>query len=314
MKLLSRPDGFMLYGKLGIDFFSTSELLYPNMKIRLRLIRARTNYYMISDSPKISLGIGNCSIYTRRIALNDDYHKKRMDMLAYAPVKNNFLETLAKTFIIPAGQNQFIQENIFNNAPIRRVAVAMKTNSAFTGSFTEKPLCYQQFDLRQIKCSEGGQPNVDLDTVDNCRLYVTTMKAMGFQDDFPSIPIDDFKDHYVLVFALTSMPDANENCHYLELVGEPLRLKLIFTHPLENVTELIVLGERLSSVAIDKFGVVGKNVEKWMNFALQQIIDSITLLKFRYLGSFPRTMFQISIMTLLLLSTRNPAICRVNIA
>ena len=27
MKLLSRPDGFLLYGKLGIDFFSTSELL-----------------------------------------------------------------------------------------------------------------------------------------------------------------------------------------------------------------------------------------------------------------------------------------------
>ena len=31
MKMLSRPDGFMLYGKLGVDFFSTSELLYPNM-------------------------------------------------------------------------------------------------------------------------------------------------------------------------------------------------------------------------------------------------------------------------------------------
>ena len=38
MKLLSRPDGFMLYGNLGIDFFSTSELLYPNMRISLRLI------------------------------------------------------------------------------------------------------------------------------------------------------------------------------------------------------------------------------------------------------------------------------------
>ena len=44
MKLLSRPDGFMLYGKLGIDFFSTSELLYPNMKIRLRLTRGRPNF------------------------------------------------------------------------------------------------------------------------------------------------------------------------------------------------------------------------------------------------------------------------------
>ena len=86
------------------------------------------------------------------------------------------------------------------------------------------------------------------------------MKAMNFQDDIPSIPIVDFKDHYVLVFDLTSMQDATENYHYPELVGEPLRLELNFTHPLENVSELIVLGERMSSVAVDKFGVVGKNL------------------------------------------------------
>ena len=89
---------------------------------------------------------------------------------------------------------------------------------------------------------------------------MNTMKAINFQDDFPSIPIDDFKDHYVLVFDLTSMQDATENCHYPEFVGEQLRLELSFTKPLENVTELIVLGERMWSVAVDKSGVVGKNV------------------------------------------------------
>ena len=86
------------------------------------------------------------------------------------------------------------------------------------------------------------------------------MKAMNFLDDIPSIPIDDFEDHYVLVFDLTSMQDGTENFHYPELDGEPLRLELNFTHPLENVTELIALGERMSSVAVDKFGNVGKNV------------------------------------------------------
>ena len=260
MKLLSRPDGFMLYGKLGIDFFSTYELFCPNTKIRLRLIRARPNFYMISDNPNVSLGIVDCSLYTRRIALKDGYHKKRMDMLAYAPVEYNYLETLAKTFIIPARQNQFIQENILNSAPLRRVAVAMNTNSAFTGSFTENPFWYKQFYLRQIRILRGGQPIVEFDTADDCRLYVTTMKAMNFQDDIPSIPIDYFKDNHVLVFDLTSMQDATENCHYPELVGEPLRLEPNFTNPLENVTELIVLGERMSSVAVDRFGVVGKNV------------------------------------------------------
>ena len=170
------------------------------------------------------------------------------------------METLAKTFISPARQKQFIQENNFNNALVRRIAIAMNTNSAFTGSFTENPFRYQQFDLRQIRILRGGQPIVDFDAADNCRLYVTTMKAMNFQDDIPSIRIDTFKDHYVLVFDLTSMQDATENFHYPELVGEPLRLELNFTFPLEQITELIVLGERMLSVAVDKFGVVAKNI------------------------------------------------------
>ena len=50
------------------------------------------------------------------------------------------------------------------------------------------------------------------------------------------------------------MQDATENCHYTGLVGEPLRLELNFTQPLENVTELFVVGEHMSSVVVDKFG------------------------------------------------------------
>ena len=181
-------------------------------------------------------------------------------MLAYTPVGFNYLETLAKTFVIPARQNQFIQENIFNNAPVRRIAIAMNTNSAFIGYYTENPFWYQQFELGQFRILRGGQPIVDFDAADNCRLYVTTMKAMNFQDDIPSIPNDNSKDHYVLEFYLTSMQDATENCHYRELVGEPLRPEINFTFPLEHVTELIVLGERMSLVAVDKFVVVGKSI------------------------------------------------------
>ena len=86
------------------------------------------------------------------------------------------------------------------------------------------------------------------------------MKAMSFQDDTPSIPVDNFKDLYALVFDLTSMQDATEHWTYPELIGEPLRLELFFSSPLENVTEVIVLGERMSSVAVDKLSVVGKNL------------------------------------------------------
>ena len=153
--MLSNSDGFMLYGKLGFDFFSTSESLHSQVKNRLRLIRARPNFYMIIENPNVCLEILDCSLYTRRNALKDYYHKKRKDMLAYTPVEFNYLETLAKTFIFLARQNQFIQENIFNNAPIRRIAIAMNTNSVFTGSHTENSFWNQQFDLRQITYSEN---------------------------------------------------------------------------------------------------------------------------------------------------------------
>ena len=183
-----------------------------------------------------------------------------MDMLAYIPVELNELETLAKTSIIPRRQNQFTQEHNFNNAPVRRTAVARKTNIAFTGSHTENPFCYQQFDLRQTRILRGGQPNVDFDVADNCHLCDTTMKAMNIQYDIPSISIDNVIDHYVLVFDLTLMQDATEKCQHPELVGEPLRLELNFTFPPEYVTELLVLGKLMSLVAVDIFGVTEKNI------------------------------------------------------
>ena len=192
-------------------------------------------------------------------ANGSDHHKKRMNILACSPVEYYYLETLAETFIIPDRQNQFMLENIFNNAPIRRIATAMNIFSAFMGFFTKNPYRYQQFALRHIRTLRGGQSVVDHDTPDNCRLYVTTMRAMNFHDDLPSIPVDNFKDHYVLVFDLTSLQDATEHYHYPELIGEPLRLELNFNEALESETEVIKLGERMSSVAVDRFGVVGKN-------------------------------------------------------
>ena len=56
------------------------------------------------------------------------------------------------------------------------------------------------------------------------------------------------------------MQATTENFHYPELVEEPMRLEQKNTQLLENVTDLIVLSEQISSVAVHKFGVDGKIV------------------------------------------------------
>ena len=86
------------------------------------------------------------------------------------------------------------------------------------------------------------------------------MKAMQFNEIFPALPMEDFQNHYILVFDSTSLQDAAEQLHYPELSGESSRLEMLFQFPLEQVTEMIVLGERLQNIQIDKFGTIAKNV------------------------------------------------------
>ena len=141
----------------------------------------------------------------------------------------------------------------------------MKT--AFTESYTENPFWIEQFALRHYRKLKGGHPIVDFGAAADFRLYATTMNAMNIPNDIPSIPIDQFKDRYVLVFDLTSMQDATEKCHYPEQVEEKLRLGLNFCFPLEHVTQIIVLGDRMSWVAVDKFGVVRENIQNGYRFS-----------------------------------------------
>ena len=81
---------------------------------------------------------------------------------------------------------------------------------------------------------------------------------MRFNEDFPALPMEDFQNYYTLVFDLTSLQDASEQLQYTELGGESLKLEMYFQFPLEQVTELIVLGERLTNVHNDKIGTIAK--------------------------------------------------------
>ena len=105
------------------------------------MIRAKPNFYKISYNPHVSLKVHDCSLFTRHV-VNKVYHQTIQYQFTYQPACNDFMETIARTFIIPSGQNHFIQEIVFNSAPIRRIAIARNTNSAFTGHFQEDPFHY----------------------------------------------------------------------------------------------------------------------------------------------------------------------------
>ena len=104
----------MINGKRVLDFFYTSQLLYPTFKFRLRLIRTKVILYMIRDNLNRSLAINDCSICTRHIALQYEYQTKRRDVFWINPVEYMYLETLATHCIILVWPNQFFQKKLLS--------------------------------------------------------------------------------------------------------------------------------------------------------------------------------------------------------
>ena len=196
---------------------------------------------MLSDNPNVNLKTVHCSLFTRRILVAEPNHQYLRWNLPKEPAHYNYMKFITRTFIIPSRQNQFIQVNVFNNAPIRIIAVAMNTNSAVAGSFHESPFNYQLFHLRELRIIRVGRAMFSLDTTSPCRPYVTTMKAMQFNEDFLALPMKIFQNNYILVIDVTSLQDAAEQLDYPKLSGESLILEMFFQITLEQVAKVIVL-------------------------------------------------------------------------
>ena len=139
--MFSKYKEFLLYDKLGVYIFSLSDLRYPNMKVRLQVLRTQPKFYFISENPNASVRIVDCSLCSR-FALNDDYHEKSTDMVAYTHVEYKFWRFWRWRLSSFPDKYQFIQENVSGNVPVRRIAPAMNKNSAFSGSLAENPSWY----------------------------------------------------------------------------------------------------------------------------------------------------------------------------
>ena len=287
MKSLSWPDGFMLYGKLVIDFFSFSLLPYPNMKIRLHLIRARPNFYKISDNPNVSLGIVVCSVYTHRIALKDDSHKKRMDMLAYAPVEYKYWETLTKAI-----------HQTCEKKPIRSIKHFQQCSHSLSRDCNEHKLCLHWFFQwkpllvwtiwsQTNKSTQKGRANGSfwycwqLSSICD---YHESNKLSGRYSLNPhwwfwrSLSTGVWLDFNARRYWKLSLCCTCSRTTGTGTIFYPTSWKRYWTH---------CIGWTIAVRCTWQVWCCWKECLKMDNFALQQIINRILLLKFRYLGSFP---------------------------
>ena len=168
----TKTEEICFYGKLTIDVSTCDKFLLPNVKIWLRLVRSRPNFYITNQNDNILCSTLQASLFTRQVVFDDRIFKDLHSSLQLRRARYTFSQVLAKTIVIPNGQNQYIHENFFNNAPIRRLASAMNTTTAFTGSLKTNLFHFRKTILRSIRIVRGSHVVVDMDTIDNVQSYI----------------------------------------------------------------------------------------------------------------------------------------------
>ncbi len=262
----------IFFGKLCLDAFTCDKLLIPGVNVRIRLTKSDADFVVIDamqidDNFRQVLSsyypvISDVKLLVRKVAVDNSAISHIENAMSKGiTAKYCYPEIIPKTFVMPMGVNQFKQEDVFERASIRRLLLALNTNSAFRGKRDGNPFWFQKFDLRQVKIIRGSQTLVDLDTRDDCEAFVTTLKALKFNDDGPGFKKEDYENRYVLAFDLTSTQEANVTMYFPEVLAAPLRVELYFDRSQPEALEIFLLGERLTTVSINDQRSVSKNLD-----------------------------------------------------
>ena len=167
----------------------------------------------MTDSPNVSLKSLGCSLFTRRVLIVEPNHRYLRWNLEKELADYNYMETAPRTLINPSRKNQFIQvgSNKKNNCCNEH-----KFNCC---GFFRKFFQLSTISFERARTIRVARAIVSLDTTSPCRLYVTKLKAMQFNEVVPALPMKDFQNHYNPSFDLTSLQDAAERLHYSEDSG-----------------------------------------------------------------------------------------------
>ena len=260
-----------LYGAFDVDFFDCEKLLVPGVTLHLRLFRSPNNTLFMKGTDeeakaldgKVQAVIEKASLFVRKVVVTDSVKLSIEKALVKSPAIYPYIENPSKSFIIQAGQNCFVKENLFGYGAHPPINFLYGQKLAST-PLNHSPFSYQKFGAQRVEIQRGnGVPlaATPLDTSNNVRLYYNTITGLGFAKSGNGIKLEDFdENNFFLVFDLISTEEASKSLTlFPELTGSSLTMKLYFSKALGDAVELFRIGERCSQVFIDSARNISKN-------------------------------------------------------
>ena len=154
------------------------------------------------------------------------------------------------------------QEDVFTKEPVRRMILAMSSNTAYLGTIRTNPFHYQKFQLNEIIVYRNDLiiAVFPVSTTENKTIYYNTLEALDFVfNNSHRISLANYHNHYIMAFDLTSTQEASHEFIHPELTNCTISVELKVNAPLGENVELLFMGERASTVYMRSDRKIAKN-------------------------------------------------------
>lgn len=250
-----------MMGCIHSDLFFQEKYLPSDVGLRLRLVRSKNTFCLMSDTPATAFKIKlhDVKLLIRKVKLSPSVFVAHAKALEVGNAKYPIRRVVTKTFTIPRGNLDFSQENVFAGQLPTRLVIGMVDNDSFNGAYDKNPYNFKNYNLNQIKIFLDGQqqhirplePNFTANQTIKSYMSLFSGTGKNQKDEGNDITREDYGNGYSLYcFDLT--PDLAENDHFNLAKDGNVRIDLKFGTALAGTINCIVYAEFENILEIDR--------------------------------------------------------------
>ena len=250
-----------MVGCIHSDMFFQEKFLPSDVGIRLRLVRSKNSFCLMSDAAQAAFKIKlhDVKLLIRKIKLSPSVFVAHAKALEVGNAKYPIRRVICKTFTIPRGNLDFSQENLFSGQLPTRLVIGMVDNDSYNGIYTKNPFNFKHYSLTQIKIFLDGHNQLirpiepDFTSGQTIMGYMSLFQGTGKQqkDEGNDISRSDYANGYTLYgFDLTS--DLSEDDHFNLAKDGTVRVDVRFATALTSTINVVVYAEFENILEIDR--------------------------------------------------------------
>ena len=245
-----------MMGRLHTDLTYQSKAMLGGCDIDIEIEFNKPEFFLQYDSEKYSASIKliDCYLEVTGVKVSPAIVQAHTKALQVGTAKYSISRGDVKTFLIPSGIKQHLEDHVITGQLPRRITFGLIAHEAFNGSFKTQPYSFAPHKLNYLVCYLNGIqfPSValkpDFDNELYIREYTNFLRALNQNstDALLSITKDDYKKNFCL-YSFNFAPDLSNgisvNGHANPIEYGNLRIQFGFSDTLSSPINVVLYPE-----------------------------------------------------------------------